>query len=443
MSSKGTTSLGADETIGVAAPWGSTLRGRWQESPERFAWFVILISFAIFVTLLIAVPMSINYTIRYLPAQQTARFIPADNSVFLLTLPKSTEKIAITAERKIGEGDIIEASSDAAQAILNLVNDEEPLADQVVGSLHIYAGTRLEILRLSRPFFESWSSEPYHVSLRLDSGQARVFTNSGNARPLSVALETPHGTVQLSSGSYQISVEAARTDVIVIDGQAQLFHSKEQMSTVSAGQRAWMNADTLLEKVASATQTLISNGDFMPPALDDWTPSKEAEPNVVLGNVYFQEREGRRIAYFIRQDVENQHNEVAISQPIDKRVDIYNSLVLQMDVNILFQNLTGAGYLSTEFPLRVEINYTDQYGKDLNWGYGFYYRSPEPPSQIDISESVGYQVPQAQWYTYRSPNLLALLDQQGTRPSRINSIRIYASGWNYQSMVSQVYLYAD
>lgn len=443
MSSKATTSLQSDEMLGAAAPWGSTLRGRWHESPERFAWFVILISFAIFVMLLFIVPMSINYTIRYLPAKQMARFIPADNSVFLLTLPQSTEKIAITAERKISEGNIIEASSDAAQAILNLVNDEEPLADQVVGSLHIYAGTRLEILRLSRPFFETWSSEPYHVALRLDSGQARVFTNSGNARPLAVELETPHGTVQLSSGSYQISVEAARTDVIVIDGQAQLFHSKEQMSTVGAGQRAWMNADTLLEKVASATQTLINNGDFMPPALDDWTPSKEAEPNVVLGNVYFQEREGRRIAYFIRQDVENQHNEVAISQQIDKRVDIYNSLILQMDVNILFQNLTGAGYLSTEFPLRVEINYTDQYGKDLNWGYGFYYRAPEPPSQLDISESVGYQVPQAQWYTYRSPNLLALLDQQGTRPSRINSIRIYASGWNYQSMVSQVYLYAD
>jgi len=433
----------ADEALGAVAPWGNILRGRWQESPERFAWFVIVISFAIFVTLLITVPMGIRYTIRYLPANQTARFIPAENSVFLLALPQSNEKIAITAERKIGEGDIIEASSEAAQAVLNLVNDEEPLAAQVVGSLHIYAGTRLEILRLSRPFFETWSSEPYNVSLRLDSGQARVFTNSGNTRPLAVELETPHGIVQLSSGSYQISVEEARTDVIVIDGQAELFHAKEQVITVGVGQRAWMSADTLLEEVASATQTLISNGDFMPPALDDWTPSKEAEPNVVLGNVYFQEREGRRVAYFIRQDTENQHNEVAISQAIDKRVDIYNSLVLQMDVNILFQNLTGAGYLSTEFPLRVEINYTDQYGKDLNWGYGFYYRVPEPPSQLDIGESVGIQVPQAQWYTYRSPNLLALLDQQGTRPSRINSIRVYASGWNYQSMVSQVYLYAD
>ena len=30
-----------------------------------------------------------------------------------------------------------------------------------------------------------------------------------------------------------------------------------------------------------------------------------------------------------------------------------------------------------------------------------------------------------------------------TRPARIDSIRIYASGWNYQSMVSEAYLVAE
>jgi hypothetical protein len=30
-----------------------------------------------------------------------------------------------------------------------------------------------------------------------------------------------------------------------------------------------------------------------------------------------------------------------------------------------------------------------------------------------------------------------------TRPARIDSIRIYSSGWNYQSMVSEVFLTAE
>lgn len=422
----------------------NVLQRWWRINPERFTWVVILISFACFVLLVFAIPAGINYTIRYFPASQTAQFIPAETSVFLLTLPRSSaEQIAITGERKIDEGDMIEAVSDAAQGVLSLINDEEPLQEQVVGSVHIYAGTKIEVTRMSRPFFERWSSEPYRVALRLDSGQARVFTNSGNTRPLAVELTTPHGAVILDSGSYQIAIEESRTNVTVIEGQAQLVHAKEQMITVGAGQRAWMSNEELLEAASSAIQNLVENGDFSPPALNNWTPSKIAEPDVVLGNVYFQEREGRRVAYFIRQDVANQHNEVAISQTIDKRVDVYNSLYLQLDLNILFHNLPGAGFLNTEFPLRVEINYTDQYGKDLNWGYGFYYRDPEFPGPDEISQELGEQVPQAQWYTYRSPNLIDILDQQGTRPSRINSIRIYASGWNYQSMVSQIYLYAE
>jgi hypothetical protein len=60
-----------------------------------------------------------------------------------------------------------------------------------------------------------------------------------------------------------------------------------------------------------------------------------------------------------------------------------------------------------------------------------------------VEPDKGERVLQAQWHTYRSPNIIALLDQQGIRPSRINSIRVYASGWNYESQVSEVYLYAE
>jgi hypothetical protein len=32
---------------------------------------------------------------------------------------------------------------------------------------------------------------------------------------------------------------------------------------------------------------------------------------------------------------------------------------------------------------------------------------------------------------------------QETRPARIDRVRVYASGWNYQSMVSEVLLTAE
>jgi len=433
----------------VAAPspilWPGSLLNRWRENPERLAWLVILFSFAIFATLAVVVPWTVNYTIRYLPVSQSARLEPSFESFFSIYLPKSGDAIAVTgaASRILTPGSVIEAASDATQGTLSLISDEEEKETQVLGSVQLYSGTLIKILRLSRPFFKSWSSEPYQAHLLLERGQARIFTNSGRARPLSVQLQTPHGIVMLATGSYQISVEEARTEVTVVAGLATLVHEPDQQLIVREGLRAWMTANTLPTETTSAQQNLIRNGSFTPPVLDSWQSYQGPEGIQEPGSVSFTEREGRKVAYFIHQASENFHNEVGITQRINKKVDIYDSLILQLDVNILFQNLPGAGHVNTEFPMRVEINYTDQYGKDLPWGYGFYYRDPEPPGPSEVEATKGEQVLQAQWHTYRSPNLIELLDQLGTRPSRINSIRIYASGWNYQSLVSEVYLYAE
>ncbi len=66
----------------------------------------------------------------------------------------------------------------------------------------------------------------------------------------------------------------------------------------------------------------------------------------------------------------------------------------------MHQSLSGAGYLSSEFPLRVEITYTDIYGKQLRWGHGFYFREPEDPTWRIVD---GDKIPSFNWYTYRSP----------------------------------------
>jgi len=50
-------------------------------------------------------------------------------------------------------------------------------------------------------------------------------------------------------------------------------------------------------------------------------------------------------------------------------------------------------------------------------------------------------IPQNVWYPYESGNLMELLGD--ARPAYLTSIRIYASGWDYQSMVSNVELLAE
>jgi hypothetical protein len=419
--------------------WEPPTREGWKDNPERLAWLVILSSFAVFCLLLVLVPLGVNYVVRYATVSEMVRLEPTLGTLLLYT-GENSQAIAITAPRDdISEGHQIVTLDDSVQGTLGLISTETPGATEVLGSVQVYPSTDVRILWVRRPFFTR-SPEPYHVRLRLESGQIRIFTNSGDQRPLQVEVETPFGTVQLDAGSYWLLVDEHHADVTVRAGTATLERGANERLVVGANLRGWLDQTGLATEAVSAEQNLISNGNFTPPALDTW-PSYVIAENISGGTVQYVERDGRSVAYFIRRGEENVHNEVGITQAINRDVNVYDSLVLQLDVNIIFQSLSGAGVLASEFPVRAEISYTDIYGKDLTWGIGFYYRDPDG-SNPAVSADRGQQIAQAQWYTYRSPDLMQLLDAQGTRPARINAIRIYASGWSYQSMVSEVYLNA-
>ena len=409
-------------------------RSRWRENPEKLAWAIFLASFGVFLALVIMIPLGGRYFVRYYSASQDALLEPTLGTLLLYTSP-SAEPIAVTTPRDdISEGSRIIAAEDSTQGTLGLISKDDP--SDILGSIQMYPGTDLEVDRIRRPYFDR-SPEPYQASFYLSRGQARIFSNTGDQRPLRIELETPHGVVELGDGSYQVSVGDERTDLTARSGSATLRHEQGSEIVVNAGERAWMTSDKLIDQVMPAERNLIRNGDFTESMLDTWNSYAIAD-NVSQGSVRIIERDGRRVAHFIRQGEENVPTEVGITQEIDKEVNVYDELRIQLDLRLMHQSLPGAGYLSSEFPMRVEIEYTDIYGKDLRWGHGFYFREPEDPNWKIIN---GEKVPAFNWYTYLSPNLMELL--QETRPARINSIRIYASGWNYQGMVSEVYLFAQ
>jgi hypothetical protein len=406
-----------------------------RENPERLAWIVLLACFSVFMVLLISVPLTLRYFVEHATSPQPATLDPTQGTV-LLYQPGATEPIAITELRKdVLEGSTIVAGDGPTQASLRLI--PEGAADEALGSVQIYTGSQLTIARMRSPMFEM-SSQPYQVQLNLTGGQARVFTNSGRQRPLSVEIVTPHGSIMLDTGSFQIAVTEEQTDITVSAGSATLVKAPQAALPVTEGSRAWMTSAAIANTPAPAAQNLLRNGNFGESMRDSWESYVIAQ-NVTPGKVNIMERDGRRVAYFVRQGEDNVPTEVGIRQAINRDVNVYDKLYLQLDVKLLFQSLAGAGYLSSEYPLRVEISYTDIYGKSgLTWGHGFYFRDPENENWQIVG---GEQIPPFNWYTYRSPNLMDLL--QDTRPARIDSIRIYASGWNYQSMVSEVYMVAE
>ncbi len=423
-----------------STPWQRPPTLNLRENPERLAWLVLLASFATFCVLAITIPAAIIYTVHYASAPQTAKLDPTLGTLFLYPEGKG-EPIAVTDVREnIEEGARIVAADDSTQATLSLNSD--PATGEALGSMQIYSGVDLTLQRLRRPLFGQ-SPESYHALLRMDAGQARLFTSSASERSIDVQLETPHGLIILAPGSYQVSVSPEETMLTVRNGQATLEQPSKPGLVVTAGQLAWMNPTAISDKAAPAGQNLVKNSTFAPPALDTWQSYQLAEASTTPGKVQFNESEdGRRVAQFLRMGEEKLHTEVGITQVVEQAVNVYDDLRLQLDVKILFQSLPGAGSLNSEFPLRVEVSYRDVYGKDLTWGHGFYYRDPEPGEAYPPVVN-GTKVRQGQWYTYLSPNLISLLDSQGTRPAYINSIRVYASGHNYQSMTGEVYVLAE
>ncbi|MCS6827801.1 MAG: FecR family protein [Caldilinea sp.] len=414
--------------------WSAQSRHRLRENPERLAWIVLLSSFAVFVTLAITVPLAIRHFIEIATVKQAAVLDPTQGTI-LLYPPRSLEPIAITDLRdQVVEGSVVEAGDSPTQATIRLISERND--DQSLGSVQIFSGTRLRIDHIRSPMF-AMSSAPHRAQLTVERGQLRVFTNSGERRPFAVHLVTPHGEVDLSTGSYQIAVTQEQTNVTVSAGEAVLQKDGFPSLVVRSGLRGWMTVDALADAPLAATENLLRNGNFTEAMRDTWESYVIAQ-NVTPGRVSIMERDGRRVAYFIRQGEDNVPTEVGIRQHINRDVNVYDNLILQLDVKLLFQSLPGAGYLSSEYPLRVEITYTDIYGKQLAWGHGFYYRDPENENWKIVN---GEKIPPFTWYTYRSPNLMELL--KDTRPARIDSIRIYASGWNYQSMVSEVFLFAE
>ena len=414
--------------------WSPLPYSRMRENPERLAWTVLLASFAVFLVLSISVPLTLRYWIEHATVRQNAVLDPIQGTI-LLYPPRSLEPIAVSELREqVAEGSIVEAGESPTQATVRLISEGEN--DFALGSLQLFSGTRLQLDRMRSPLFEL-SNAPYQALLTVERGQLRVFTNSGVERPVAVVLVTPHGRIELGAGSYQIAVTAEQTAITVSAGEALLFKENHPALAVSSGLRAWITATAIADQPVVATENLLRNGNFTQEMRDSWESYVIAQ-NVTPGKVSIMDRDGRRVAYFVRQGEDNVPTEVGIRQFIDKEVNVYDRLMLQLDVKLLFQSLSGAGYLSSEYPLRVEVNYTDIYGKQLAWGHGFYYRDPENSNWKILN---GEKIPPFNWYTYRSPNLMELLKE--TRPARIDSIRIYASGWNYQSMISEVFLVAE
>ncbi len=416
-----------DETSSVS----SQPMPRWRQRPERAAWTVLLLSFALFLVLVTGIPLAVRNLYHTAAAKQSLQFETTLGTV-LLFLPNSDQPIALTEWREgISEGSRLETGP-GAQGVLGLPVGGQ--SDELMGTILLYPNSTLEVVMSRRPYFAG-SNEPYTLRIRVQEGQVRLFTRSAFDRPVEVQIETPQGEAQLEEGNYAFFVNEESSEIVVKQGVAWIFRPGQEPVGIEPGLRSWIQADGTILPAVAAVHNLLQDSAFTRPLGEAW--ESYTPPYVTPGTVDFFEKDGRHAARFLYRGPDQMHTEIGIRQVVDEDVHNYDSLVVKLDVNLDWQTLPGAGEQSSEFPLRVEITFTDIFGEERRWGHGFYNMDPLPEYPLFGGE----QVPLFNWHSFESENLMEVLDT--TPPAHIDSIRLYASGWNYLSFASDLELIVE
>lgn len=427
--------VGAGETTSVAP---AAQKVSWaHRNPERLAWIVLLTAFAIFCVLAVTVPLGVrSYLIN--AAKPLAAELRLNQGTALVSLRNQEDPLAVVDARSLEPGAQI-SMAEGAQATLRFALAAEGDAAELA-TVQLYPGAQVTLVEASRPRF-NLSPNPYRLVLRLERGRIRLnpAPQAEGLRPLQVAVETPHAVARLAAGSYALEADDTRT----------LVANRFGLATVAAaGVELTLGEELRTEVVAGQppsppvplAENLIADGRFEGPlGPPNWLVSFYPTADTSGAQVTTVETGGRQAVRFSRINQPPTHTEAAITQVLNRSVQDYEYLNLQMDVLVRWQSLPGAGEQSSEFPVMFWLDYIDIYGNHQFWTHGFYYRDP-PPQWVVTG---GTKIAQGVWYAFESGNLLERLPMEGRPlPARINWLKIYASGHNFDSLVTEVRLVA-
>lgn len=407
-----------------------------RKNPTRLAWAVLLTCFTIFCVLVVTIPLALRWYLLHDEVSQPGLLRVAEGTI--LMLPENVdEPIAVVDSRPVETGTLIQTDS-SSQGTLGFTQHKAASSPELV-TIQVYPSAQVVLARSSRPRF-GLSTDPNRISLEVKNGRVRIITAETFPNSLAVDVITPHAKIDLTPGSYAVQVNGDETQVSTRQGEARVEAGGSQIRVLEGLSTAVATGKAPTEPAAAAVN-LVDNGAFEDPlGPPSWLVSQFPEDNgASAGVAAVDSSSGRQAVRFSRINQPPTHTEVGITQVLGTSVHDYERLNLQMDVLLRWQSLPGAGEQSSEFPLMFRLDYEDVYGNHQFWTHGFYYRDPPPQWVI----TGGQKIPQNVWFAFESGNLFERLKEEGLpTPARINYLKIYASGHNYDSLVSEVRLLA-
>lgn len=408
-----------------------------RKNPARLGWAILLISFTVFCLLAVSIPLGVRWFLLHSQVTQSGLVRVTIGTVLLLPSADS-DPIAVVDARPVEPGTLIKTDQRSQAALSFHAPGSDGQTGPETATVQIYPSANVLLAQASRPRF-AVSSDPARFAIDVGSGRVRVYVAAVQPNGQDFVVNTPHGVVTLEPGSYAVQVSADQTQIVTRQGQA-VVEANDQQVAVSEGSSVTVQAGQAPGDPNAAAENLIANGDFQQPlGAPTWLISRYPADDPTAGSAELTTVSGRSAARLSRINQPPTHSEVAITQVLDRSVHDYEYLNLQMDVLLRWQSLPGAGEQSSEFPLMFRLDYEDIYGSHQFWTHGFYYQ--DPPAQWVVTG--GQKIPQNIWFPFESGNLLERLKAEGLPPpATINYLKVYASGHNYDSLVTEIRLVA-
>jgi hypothetical protein len=406
-----------------------------RRNSERLAWTVTLAGFFVFCTLLITLPLSARWYLTNATRAYEARVTCLEGTT-VVESPQHAESIPVLRGQSISvpEGAVVSVD-ETAQAVITFF-------DQSAVRLFPETSVMLEQMRAPRFGISPRSSR---ITLQAKGGRLWANTVLGGSTALDFEIRTLQASALLGQdGSYALEVSNERTEVIVQRGTAEVLATTAVASAepsevaLTARQRTIVETGQPPAAAMKAERDLIINGDFAAPLSTGWVDFNDqgADGGDVDGTVSIVVNEGRRAVRFYRTGGEFNHCETIIEQQLNRDLpDPLTTLRVRATIKLANQSLSGGGYLSSEYPLMIRMRYRDIYQSENEWVHGFYYQNFNDNPTMN-----GQEIPQDRWYFYESENLVDVLP---VTPSRILWLRVYASGWSYESLVSGISLIVE
>ncbi len=404
----------------------------WRQNPQRVAWVVLTINLIACCVLSVTVPFGVRRFMQNASRRQPT-FVTALAGTAQVYPPDAVDPIAVTEPRAIEEGSRVVTDA-STRALVTVLANNPTTEVSALTTVQLSQDTTMDVARARRPRFAN-STSPYDVEFSLEDGRIFVTAQPVDGREVQVILSTPQAEIAFTEGSFDVIADSEQTQVRAQSGEATVSAAGQQVA-IGSGERTEIAMGEGPAVPVSAALNLVLNGAFEGRISPPWQQFTEVPAGLPPGEIEVIQTSQRNAVKFTRRAEDGAPNRVGVYQIVDRDVQGYDSLLLRFDMELNYQSVPGGGYLATEYPVMVDLFYTDIYGKDLHWYQGFYYLDLPPGSTY--LPPTGEKIPLGIWYTYESPNLYDLLRE--TRPARINSISLYASGHDYESLVSNVAL---